>query len=593
VCGLSGTYAPDGRLDRGVPVALHDRVGHRGPDETYSLDTLTLSAKLARLGMTGLADGWQPAQERSGRFVALTNGEVFNTRELWAELGAEPVNGADVAVVPELIKRYGVDGLARIDGQFATVVLDQSANVLYLARDRFGICPLYFAVVGGRVHFCSELKPLVNVLDVAWRIDLGAVDQYLALGNIVAPRTVVGGVRAVEPGCAVRFAGGGQRSLRYWRYGSGFGAGGPVPEEELREGLRGAVAARLDADVEIGAYLSGGFDSSALLMEAAGLSGRPVRSFSVVFDDPALDEADYQHEVVAAAGSKHEEVVCRGADVAGRFEEMVRHCCVPQRETYNVPALMLSEKAHAAGIKGVVSGEGADELFFGYDSYAFDSAPHARRARSRPENEAAWGRADFGWEVDWAAAEARRAGYLSPAAREALLGQEFWRTRLIPFSDEETRALTPMQLRSVADVHVQLSGHLLGDHGDAMLMANSVEGRYPFLANPVVALAQRTPDAGKVEDFEGKAVLRAAYRGIVPDRVIDRAKHGFTAQSLHSAAGERRWSTWRDLVAASGILDPACLDGDSSHQGPHQGKWDFRLSAISLAMIVDELGLRL
>jgi asparagine synthase (glutamine-hydrolysing) len=589
VCGISGTYAPDGRLDRGVPVALHDRLGHRGPDETYSLDTLTLSAKLARLGMTGLADGWQPARERSGRFVALTNGEVFNARELWAELGAEPVNGVDVAVVPELVARYGVDGLARIDGQFATVVLDQSANVLYLARDRFGICPLYFAVVGGRVHFCSELKPLVNVLDVAWRIDLGAVDQYLSLGNVVAPRTVVSGVSAVEPGCAVLFADGGRRDVRYWRYGGGFDAGGPVSGEELREGLRGAVAARLDADVEIGAYLSGGFDSSALLMEAAGLSGRPVRSFSVVFDDPALDEAEYQREVVAAAGSKHEEVVCRGTDVAARFEEMVRHCCVPQRETYNVAALMLSEKVRAAGVKGVVSGEGADELFFGYDSYAFDSAPHARRTR-RPENEAAWGRADFGWEVDWAAVEARRAGYLSPAAREALLGQEFWRTRLIPFSDEEARALTPMQLRSVADVHVQLGGHLLGDHGDAMLMANSVEGRYPFLANPVVALAQRTPDAAKVADFEGKAVLRAAYRGIVPDRVIDRAKRGFTAQGLHSAADERTWSTWRDLVADSRMLDPSCLDdGDR----PHRGKWDFRLSAISLAMIVDELGLRL
>lgn len=592
MCGISGTYAPDGRLDRRVPVALHDRLGHRGPDETYSLDTVTLSAKLARLGMTGLADGWQPAQERSGRFVALTNGEVFNARELWAELGAEPVNGVDVAVVPELVRRYGVDGLARIDGQFATVVLDQSANVLHLARDRFGICPLYFTVAGGRVHFCSELKPLVDVLDVAGRIDLGAVDQYLALGNVVAPRTVVDGIRAVEPGCAVRFAEGEQRSVRYWRYGD-FSAGGAVPTVsagELREGLRGAVAARLHADVEIGAYLSGGLDSSALLMEAAGLSARPVRSFSVVFDDPALDEADYQREVVAAAGSKHEEVVCRAADVAGRFEEMVRRCCVPQRETYNVAALMLSERVHAAGVKGVVSGEGADELFFGYDSYAFDSAPRAGRGTSRPENEAVWGRADFGWEVDWAAAEARRAGYLSPAAREALLGQEFWRTRLIPFSDSEARALTRMQLRSVVDVHVQLGGHLLGDHGDAMLMANSVEGRYPFLANPVVALAQRTPDDAKVEDFEGKALLRAAYRGIVPDRVIDRAKRGFTAQALHPSADERTWSTWRDLVAASRVLDPSCLDGGDR---PRPGKWDFRLSAISLAIIVDELGLRL
>jgi asparagine synthase (glutamine-hydrolysing) len=589
VCGVSGTFAPDGRLDRVVPVALHDRLGHRGPDETYSLDTPTLSAKLARLGMTGLADGWQPALDRGGRFVALTNGEVFNARELWAELGVEPVNGVDVAVMPELVARYGVDGLARIDGQFATVVLDQAEDVLYLARDRFGICPLYFAALGGRVHFCSELKPLVRALDVPWRIDLAAVDQYLSLGNIVAPRTVVDGIRAVEPACAVRFDAGGQRTVRFWRYGDGFrDIAADVSTMDLRDGVRGAVAARLDADVEIGAYLSGGFDSSALLMEAARLSDR-VRSFSVVFDDPALNEADYQREVVAAAGSKHEDVMCRGTDITARFEEMVRHCCVPQRETYNVAALMLSEKVSAAGIKGVISGEGADELFFGYDSYAFDSAPRLKRP-SRQENEVAWGRADFGWEAVPATAEIRRAHYLSAAAQESLRGQEFWRTRLIPFTDAETRALTRAQLRSVADVHVQLGGHLLGDHGDAMLMANSVEGRYPFLANTVVELAQRTPDAAKIENFEGKAVLKAAYRGIVPDQVIDRAKHGFTAQGLRSVVDERTWSGWRDLVAASEVLDPSCADDES---GPVRERWDFRLSAISLAMIVDELGLRL
>lgn len=591
MCGISGSFAPDGRLDRGIPVQLHARLGHRGPDETYSLDTPVLSAKLARLGMTGLADGWQPAQDRGGRFTALTNGEVFNARELWEQLGAEPVNGVDVAVVPELVARYGVEGLARIDGQFATAVLDQARNVLYLARDRFGVCPLYYAVAGGRVHFCSELKPLVRVLDGPWRLDLAAVDQYLSLGNIVAPRTVVSGVHAVEPACAVRCDADGRHTVRFWRYGDGYAGladgAGPVPAGDLRESVRSAVAARLDADVEIGAYLSGGFDSSALLMEAAGLSDR-VRSFSVVFDDPALNEAEYQREVVAAAGSKHEDVLCRDTDVAGRFEDMVRHCCVPQRETYNVAALMLSERVRAAGIKGVISGEGADELFFGYDSYAFDGAPHLKRP-SHAENEAAWGRADFGWEADPAAAEARRAGYLSAAAREAVRGQEFWRTRLIPFTDAEARSLTRAQLRSVADVHVQLGGHLLGDHGDAMLMANSVEGRYPFLANAVVESAQRTPDDAKVEDFEGKAVLKAAYRGIVPDRVIDRAKRGFTAQGLRAVVDERTWGGWRDLVAASGVLDPSCMD---DAPGPAGGKWDFRLSAVSLAVIVDELGLR-
>ncbi|HEY6796330.1 MAG TPA: asparagine synthase (glutamine-hydrolyzing) [Kineosporiaceae bacterium] len=589
MCGISGSYAPDGRIDRSIPVAMHDRLRHRGPDETYSLDTPSLSAKLGRLAMVGVVDGWQPAEDVGGRFVALTNGEIYNAPSLRAGLPPDRTgNGVDVSVVPELMAQEGPAGLRRIDGQFASVLYDREECALYLARDRFGICPLHYVVLDGRVHFCSELKALVQALAQPWRIDLTAVDQYLGLGNVVAPRTLVEGVQAVEPACVVRFDATGVRTERYWRYGE-FAPDGAVSDEDLRQGLRDSLAARLRADVEIGAYLSGGFDSSALVLEAAALQSRPVRSFSVGFDDPALDEGRFQREVAAVAGTKHEEVRCGRADVAARFEEVVRHCCFPQRETYNVAALMLSERVSAAGLRGVVSGEGADELFFGYDSYAFDSA--ARRPRpSREENEHLWGRPDFAWEVDWDRVTARRLSHLSPAAREALEGREFWRSRLIPLSDGQARELTPMQLRSVADIYVQLAGHLLGDHGDAMVMANSVEGRYPFLGNSVVALALRVPDQDKVVDFEGKACLRRAYRGLVPDAVLDRAKHGFTAYDLAAVTDARVWERWRELIVASGLLDASCLDGGPS--AARVEKWDHRLSVISLALIIDELGLQ-
>ncbi|CQR65203.1 asparagine synthase (glutamine-hydrolyzing) [Streptomyces leeuwenhoekii] len=593
MCGVCGTYAPDdGRFDRGVVATMHSRLVHRGPDETYSLNTDVLSAKLGRLGMNGLADGWQPAEDRSGRYVALTNGEVYNARELHEHLGsAGGANRVDVAVVPELVARYGVQGLSRIDGQFATVVLDRADNELFLARDRFGICPMYYAVTGSRLHFCSELKPLVQSVPEAWKVDLGAVDQYLSLGNIVAPRTLVQGVRAVPPGCAVRFGPGLRpRTERYWRYGDFSAAGDDIGAEEIRDTLRQSVRDRLHADVEIGAYLSGGFDSSAIVTEVSGLQSTPLRTFSVVFDDPALDEGRFQREVAAAVGSKHEQVVCRPADISARFEEMVRHCCYPQRETYNVAAMMLADTVRATGIKGVLSGEGADELFFGYDSYAFDSAARTGRA-ARAENEQAWGRADFGWEVDWRRLEQRRTAYLTPEVREALAGREFWRTRLIPFSDEEVASLSRMQLRSVADVYVQLSGHLLGDHGDSMLMGSSVEGRYPFLGNAVVALAQRVGDERKMVDFEGKSCLKTAYDGVVPDSVLRRGKHGFTAYDLRAVTDARTWDRWRDLVGASGLFPAGCLDTDPRSRAAD--KWDFRLSAISIALVMDELGLEL
>lgn len=590
MCGLCGSFSPQGGPDRTVAAAMHSRLLHRGPDETYSLSTPRLSVKLGRLGMTGLRHGWQPAADVTGRFVAMTNGEVFNADAIRAGLGGhQPDNVLDVAIVPDLFAASGPAGLVAIDGQFATAVYDRAQEALYLARDRFGICPLYYAVVGGDVHFCSELRPLAMSVPRTWQLDLGAVDQYLNLGNVVAPRTLVDGIHTVPPGTAVRFDAEGARTIRYWRYGDFATGEQPVAAEEIRDRLQGAVRDRLRADVEIGAYLSGGFDSSTLVLEAARTGAKPPRTFSVVFDDPALDEGRFQRAVAETAGGEHREVRCGPADVAAEFDAMVRHCCYPQRETYNVAALMLSREVCSTGVKGVVSGEGADELFYGYDSYAFDLARRTPPER-RAGNESAWGRPDFAWEIRWSSVDRRRADCLRPDAMEALSGREFWRDRLIPFDDQDAAALTPMQLRSVADVYVQLGGHLLGDHGDAMLMANSVEGRYPFLANDVVSLALRAPDTAKVVDFEGKACLKDAYQGIVPESVLRRPKQGFTAYRLAAVADERAQQTWRDLVAASGVFRADALDRIGADGTPD--KWDARASVISISTVIDELGLR-
>lgn len=591
MCGVAGSFNPSGDLDRSLCVEMHKRLHHRGPDETYSLNERTLAAKLGRLGMIGLRNGWQPLDDSSGRYVAFTNGEIFNARTLFEELGVQPCNGneVDVAIVPEIVAREGIAGLARIDGQFAATIYDRHENVLYLARDRFGICPLYYAQIGDVLHFCSELRALVQAVPNDWHLDYTAVDQFLALGNVVAPRTLVEDVLAVAPGCAVRFANGPPTTIRYWRYGA-FSEGGNSPSaENLRAGMQRAISARLHSDVSIGAYLSGGFDSTAILMDASAMSRRPIQSFSVAFDDPTLDEAPFQRQVARIAGSLHNEIRCTRADVANRFESMVRHCCFPQRETYNVAALMLSESVQWAGIKGVLSGEGADELFFGYDSYAFDSARRKPREES-DENALTWGRADFSWEVETRRVEKRRRNFLSDHGRDAVVGREFWRQRLIPYRDDELRGLSHMQLRSIADVYVQLAGHLLGDHGDSMVMAHSIEGRYPFLGNDVVDLALMVPDAEKVADFEGKSCMRKAYLRTVPDIVLNRGKHGFTAYDLQSVVDQKCWSEWRDMVHSVEALNPDCMDGDPGQY--REEKWDFRLGAISLAMIADELSLR-
>ncbi|MCO7188408.1 MULTISPECIES: asparagine synthase (glutamine-hydrolyzing) [unclassified Pseudoalteromonas] len=590
MCGISGTYSFDGHLDRTNVSAMHDMLTHRGPDETYSLDTHCVSAKLGRLGMNGLATGWQPAHDSTQRYVALTNGEIYNAQTLIdeLELTIPDGNAVDVAIIPELISRFGIDGLKKVDGQFACMVFDKQERRLILARDRFGVCPLYYAVLGNKVHFCSELKPIVRTVNHRWQLDATAVDQYFNLGNVVAPNTLVSDVKAVEPGCAVLFDVASIDVHRYWRFGEFDVSDSPVDPEQLHETVKRSVADRLHSEVEIGSYLSGGFDSSAILADASALSESPIKTFSVTFDEPGLDESKFQRTVSDAMHSIHHEVVCSKGDIGRRFEEMVRHCCFPQRETYNVAALMLSESVQLSGVKGVLSGEGADELFFGYDSYIFDSLAKNKTSESMV-NEQAWGRADFSWEVDPIKVQARKEVFLSQSMQDAIKGNEYWRKRLIPYSESELKGLSKMQLRSIADVYVQLSGHLLGDHGDAMVMANSIEGRYPFLGNSVVAMAMNISDAQKVANFEGKACLRKAYDQVLPREVLTRAKQGFTAYDLVHVVDDKTWSRWRELTHSAGIFNNHCMDNRFSNY--REEKWDFRLASISLAIIIDELGL--
>lgn len=588
MCGFSGTFNTRGIEDRTVTAKMTSQLLHRGPDEIWSLDLKCISAKLARLGMNGLGRGWQPATDSSGRYIALTNGEIYNSLALRESLSmGDSTNAVDVAVIPELFMHKGVKGLELIDGQFSTMILDTVEECIFLARDRFGICPLYYAISDDEsVHFCSELKPLVNSLPKQCHVDITAIDQYFSLGNIVSPNTIVDEVKSVPPGCAIAFKPETPPILqRYWRYGDFTEESSSF--DEIRDILQSAVKSRLQADVEIGSYLSGGFDSSLLVALSSQFTEHRLHTFASVFDDPLLDESEFQEQVANMYGTDHHRVPCDFKDTAAEFESMVRHCCAPQRESYNVAARKLSAAVSRTGIKGVLSGEGADELFFGYDSYAFDSLGRSK-TRSDSRNEQAWGDAQFAWEVDWQTAEARKYHYLSAGSLEALKGKEFWRSRIIPFGDDEVARLSRMQMRSIADVHVQLSGHLLGDHGDSMLMANSVEGRYPFLSNAVTDLALRTSDTDKVVDFEGKACLKSSMKSFLPFDVVERSKQGFTAPSLRDGVSQGITSRWDELMQSTPLLNSKNIGGSMDKSN---GKWDFKLSAVSIAMIIDELNL--
>jgi|GEM_PF-4949256 asparagine synthase (glutamine-hydrolysing) len=592
MCGICGSYKINGQVDRKPATDMVHRIAHRGPDEILSYDIANLSVKTARLTMTGLHNGWQPCISSNSRFICMANGEIFNARDLIREYGLNVGhNLSDIAVIPEIIANFGIEGLSLIDGQFAAAIYDSKLDELLLMRDRFGICPLYYSERNGTIHFCSELKPLVQSVEGSWSLDLEAVDQYFSLGNIVAPVTIVSEVRSIKPGSVIIFSKSSPlgASEHYWRYGL-FNTDDNFPSStSLRDSLVESVSSRMAAEVEIGSYLSGGLDSTALAILARRELQHPLSTFSSTTPGSSIDESKYQKIVVNQYDIEHHEVPCTPSDIHDLLEQSIRHCCAPQRETYNVAALQLSRSVNAHGIKGVISGEGADELFYGYDSYLFDHAgkkTHAEDAR----NKSAWGRSDFSWEVNWDNIEKRKKLYLNNSYFNNCADMEFWKRRLIPFSDAEVKDLTLLQMRSIADVYVQLSGHLLGDHGDAMVMNHSVEGRYPFLSNSIVEFVLRCPDEQKIENFETKAILKKAVRGLIPDEIIDRGKQGFTSPSLslNEAFSDDRVAYWRQLVDSAKIFNTSAVLADF---GKTNEKWDFALSAISIAIIVDELKL--
>ena len=379
MCGFAGFLGE--AYGSGDPEALLSSmaaaIAHRGPDGQGVFAAPGVGLAHVRLSIVGLADGQQPMTSVDGRFTIVFNGEIFNYVELRDDLKARGIvfrTGSDTEVLLQLYALHGKDCLSRLNGDFAFAIWDARDRRLMLARDRMGVRPLFYTRHKGALYFGSEVKALLQVPGIEAELDPFALDQIFTLWAPIPPRTAFKDIYELEPGHLLTAEGGRIDVRPYWsldfpdaddRAEADQGA----MEEELRALLADATRLRMRADVPVGAYLSGGLDSSLITALAAPMAPNGLNTFSVTFDDAEHDESAFQMEVARALGTHHRAVASGSADIAASFPDVINFTERPVLRTAPAPLYRLSGLVRDAGMKVVLTGEGADEIFAGYDIF--------------------------------------------------------------------------------------------------------------------------------------------------------------------------------------------------------------------------------
>jgi len=578
MCGIAGylDLREGRRVEAAVVAAMTEALVHRGPDSSGLHAEPGIGLGVRRLKIIDLETGDQPITSEDGTVVLVCNGEIFNYRELRAELtgrGHRFRTRTDVEVLVHLYEERGTALVDSLNGQFAFALYDRREERLLLARDPFGINPLYFCEAGGLLLFASELKGILRHPAAPRRIDLVGLDQILSLPGLVSPRTLLAGIRSLPPGHLLVAARGEVAMRQYWDLEYPLeGEALPVRSEEewveeLRERFERSVARRLQADVPVGLFLSGGMDSSLVAASAVRQSGgAPRPSFSMSFDDDEIDEGRYQRLMARHLGCEHHEIRFSSDTMIERLQAMVLHGECPVKETFNACSLALAAAAHEAGVPVVLGGEGADEIFGGYPGYRFDNLGErdedpldVETALEEELRERVWGDRRLHYEKNQTAFRETKAALYSPELRERM---EEFDCMAHPLVDRERlRGRHPLHPRSYVDVKLRLADHLLGEHGDRMLMACSVEGRYPFLDPEVVELARRMPPDLKVRDLTAKYVVRRMAEGMIPHQIVAREKFGFRAPGSPRLV-QRRVPWVEDLLSTARIRRQGFFDAD-------------------------------
>ncbi len=565
---------------------MNSRLVHRGPDSdgVFAADGVALAMR--RLSIIDLEHGDQPISNEDGSITVVQNGEIYNYRELRAELerrGHRFATHSDTEVLVHLYEEHGDSFVERLRGMFAIALWDSRSYRLLLARDRFGIKPLYYRLAGGTLSFASELKAMLEQPGFSRRIDPEAVAAYLAFNSIPAPLTIFAEARKLPAGTLAVWRDGELTQTRYARPSpAAAGKTRRRPEgvlaDELRETLRDSIRAHLVADVPVGVLLSGGVDSAGIVALAAGEQSAPVKTFSVGFEEASFDELDRARLVAGRYGTDHHEIVLR-PDAVELFPKLVEAFDEPFGDSSALPTYLVSELA-AGEVKVALSGEGGDELFGGYYTYVADLlAPRVGRlaalaaplAEMLPSSSAKV-------SLDYKAKRFARGAGLPPLERHHAWKEIFSRqlqASLLGDRDPgwdpvnlyreryaETAGAEPLARLQDVDLGIYLVDDLLVKT-DRSSMAHSLELRVPFLDNEVAAMALGLATPLKVRGLAKKRLLRQALAPLLPKEVLRGPKQGFSipvaAWLRGPLQGFAREVLSAESVSRQGWLDPATV----------------------------------
>jgi len=572
---------------------------HRGPDEAgiYIDDHVGLGH--ARLSIIDLSGGSQPLGNEDGTIWVAFNGEIFNYLELRRELEAKGhrfKTSSDTETIAHAYEEYGHGCLEHFNGQFAFALWDARSRELFLARDRLGIRPLFYTVQDGRLIFASETKSIGAHPGVSLELDPVALDQIFTFWVAISPRSVFKGVMEVPPAHYLVVRDGQTRLERYWQLD--FPEQGAESEksvrslaQELREALIESTRLRLRADVPVGAYLSGGLDSSVITTIIKNYTESPLITFSIRFEDGRYDEGKYQNELVEHLETHHREARCVGDDIADVFPEVIWHTENAILRTAPAPLFLLSKLVRQSNIKVVLTGEGADEFLGGYNIFKEAKIRHF------------WARYP---ESKWRPLLLQKLyPYLAQSpGRAKHYWQQFFRTGLdqtdLPYyshllrwgNTAKLKALFSDSLRAAADAHDSmpdleailsqripqwdplcraqyveictfLSGYLLNSQGDRMAMAHSVEGRFPFLDHNVLELCSRIPAKYKLRGLDEKHILKKSMEREIPQCIVRRAKQPYRAPDSPCFFGPNAPDYVQELLSEGAVQRNDLFDHES------------------------------
>jgi asparagine synthase (glutamine-hydrolysing) len=566
MCGIAGFFGDvDTSSEANVLRRMLTRIQHRGPDQSgiYLSDRIGLGS--VRLSIIDLKSGTMPLSNQEESLWIVFNGEIFNYIELREELvqkGHEFSTTSDTEVVVHLYQEYGIDFLQKLNGQFAIAIWDKQKEELFLARDRVGIRPLFYTEVNGNFVFASEIKAFMEFPDVALQFDPKALSEYFTFWTALTPNTVFEGVFEVPPGSYLVVNSKGKKAGKYWEL--------PIskPDEykysteeeaakEFERLFEDAVKLRLRADVPIAAYLSGGIDSSVTTAFIKQLSPDNLKTFSIGFSEKEYDESSYQNIAVDFFKTEHSSIVCTSEEIAENFKQVVWHTEAPILRTAPTPMSLLAKSVRDQNIKVVITGEGADELLGGYNIFKetkirrfwakdpqskyrplllkklYPYLPQMNNANSTVL------KLFFGYKLQETNSPvyshllrwnntSRINNYLSDTYKESI-GSYNAIQEIEKDLQTKLDGYDYLEKAQWIELHLFMSGYLLSSQGDRMAMANSVEGRYPFLDHRVIEFCMQLDPDLKLHGLNEKYLLKKLMHDRIPKEILNRSKQAYRA----------------------------------------------------------------